>query len=57
MGGKGKGLGDSAVTAVGVAGQLLLQVCVRVQPWPTLCDPMDCSPQAPLSMGFPGKNN
>ena len=24
----------------------LLQLC------PTLCDPMDCSPQAPLSMGF-----
>ena len=21
-----------------------------------LCVPMDCSPQAPLSMGFPGKN-
>ena len=20
---------------------------------PTLCDPMDCSPQAPLSIGFP----
>ena len=22
------------------------------QPWPTLCDPMGCYPQAPLSMGF-----
>ena len=28
-----------------------LQLCL------TLCDPLDCSPpQAPLSMGFPGKN-
>ena len=23
-----------------------------LQLYPTLCDPMDCSPQAPLSMGF-----
>ena len=28
-------------------------MCVSVaQPCPTLCDPMDCSPQAPLSMGI-----
>ena len=27
-------------------------VCVRTQLCLTLCDPMDCSPQAPLSMGF-----
>ena len=28
-------------------------VCVKsFQPCPTLCDPMDCSRQAPLSMGF-----
>ena len=24
-----------------------------IQSCPTLCDPMDCRPQAPLSMGFP----
>ena len=24
-----------------------------MQSCPTLCDPMDCSPQAPLSMGLP----
>ena len=26
--------------------------CVCVQWCPTLCDPMNCSPQAPLSVGF-----
>ena len=26
------------------------------QSYPTLCDPMDCSPQAPLSWDSPGKN-
>ena len=33
--------------------------CLRVkslQSCPTLCDPMDCSPQAPLFMDSPGKN-
>ena len=33
----------------------LLRACMRaksLQSCPTLCDPMDCSPQAPLSMGF-----
>ena len=30
-----------------------LSCCSRV--W--LCDPMDCSPQAPLSMGFPRQGN
>ena len=27
-------------------------VCVRAQSCPTLCNPMDCSLHAPLSMGF-----
>ena len=27
--------------------------CLITQSCLTLCDPMDCSPQAPLSMGFP----
>ena len=28
-------------------------MCVKSsQLWPTLCDPMDCTRQAPLSMGF-----
>ena len=27
-------------------------VCSVAQSYLTLCDPMDCSPQAPLSMGF-----
>ena len=26
------------------------------QSCPTLCDPMDCGPQTPLSMGFPRHN-
>ena len=30
-------------------------VCVHAPLWPTLCDPLSCSPQAPLSMGFPGQ--
>ena len=30
------------------------QLCVCVQSFPTLCDPMDCSlPETALSMGFP----
>ena len=29
---------------------MLAQLC------PTLCDSMDCSPQAPLFTGFPGKH-
>ena len=29
-----------------------LYVCLGAQSCPTLCDPMDCSPQAPLSMEF-----
>ena len=35
------------MSAVGVPGQLLLPsvcACSVVQSWPTLCDPMDCSP-------------
>ena len=28
-------------------------VCVHAQSCPTHCDPMDCSHQAPLFMGFP----
>ena len=36
---------------------LCVCVCVLVtQPCPTLCDPMDCSQQAPLSTGFSSKN-
>ena len=27
------------------------------QPCPTLCNPTDCSPQAPLSMGFPKQDH
>ena len=27
-------------------------VCSVTQSCPALCNPMDCSPQAPLSMGF-----
>ena len=27
-------------------------MCSIAQSWPTLCDPMDCSCQAPLCMGF-----
>ena len=27
-------------------------MCLHAQSCPTLCDPMDCSRQAPLSMGF-----
>ena len=27
-------------------------MCLVTQACPTLCDPVDCSPQAPLSMGF-----
>ena len=30
-----------------------VHVCVCTQLCPTLCNPMDCSPQAPLSMAFP----
>ena len=26
---------------------------MHAQSYPTLCDPTDCSPQTPLSMGFP----
>ena len=29
--------------------------CSVLQSGPTLCDPTDCSRQAPLSMGFPGQ--
>ena len=28
------------------------RACSGAQPCPTLCDPRDCSPQAPLSMGL-----
>ena len=32
-------------------------MCLVIQSCPTLCDPMGCSHQTPLSMGFfPGKN-
>ena len=32
-------------------------LCLVVQSCPTLCDPMDYSPQgSPLSMGSPGQN-
>ena len=27
-------------------------MCSVTQLWPTLCDPMGCSPPAPLSVGF-----
>ena len=31
-------------------------MCAKsLQSCPTLCDPMDCSPQAPLSLGFSRK--
>ena len=30
---------------------------MRSQLWLTLCDPMDCSPQAPLSMEFSRQEN
>ena len=30
----------------------LSYVCVQAQSHSTLCDPMDCSPRAPLSVGF-----
>ena len=30
--------------------------CLVTKSCPTLCDPMDCSCQVSLSMGFPGKN-
>ena len=34
-----------------------INVCVlSLQSCPTLCGPMDCSHQAPVSMGSPGKN-
>ena len=33
-----------------------IDACMRAQSCLTLCDPMDCSPQAPLSMDSPGKN-
>ena len=32
--------------------QILDVLCLVAQSCPTLCNPMDCSPQAPLSMGF-----
>ena len=35
---------------------LCLHACSISQLYLTLCDPMDCSHQAPLSMGFPDKN-
>ena len=28
-------------------------LCLVAQSYPTLCNPMDCSPHVPLSMGFP----
>ena len=31
-------------------------MCSIAQSYPTLCDPMDCTHQAPLPMGFPGQN-
>ena len=27
-------------------------MCIHTQSCPTICDPMDCSPQGPLSVGF-----
>ena len=30
-----------------------VHACLDAQPCPTLCDPRDCRPPAPLSMGFP----
>ena len=33
-----------------------LDTCVHVQLCPALCDPIDCSFQAPLPWYFPGKN-
>ena len=32
--------------------QILGVLCLVAQSCPTLCNPMDCSPQPPLSMGF-----
>ena len=32
---------------------LCMSTCVLSLSHSQLCDPMDCSPQAPLSMGFP----
>ena len=31
-------------------------MCVRTQSFPILCNPTDCSRQAPLSMGFPRRD-
>ena len=33
-----------------------MPTCSKPQSCLALCQPMDCSPQAPLSMGFPSKN-
>ena len=35
-----------------VGGGIYPHACACAQSCPTLCDPMDCSLQAPLSMGF-----
>ena len=54
--------GDSSGTSnpegsVGLPQRWSLRFVKSLSCVPTLCDPMDCSPQAPLSMGFfPGKN-
>ena len=34
----------------------LLLSCLVTQLWPSLCDPLNCSPAGFLSMGFPSKN-
>ena len=31
---------------------MVLDVCLVTQLCPTFCNPMDCSPQVPLSLGF-----
>ena len=44
-----------SITENGLCPKLALRVCMRaksLQLCPTLCNPMDCRPQAPLSMGI-----
>ena len=48
-------MSSSEVTAYAMTLCVCVHVCLCLvaQSYPTLCDPMDCSLQAPLSMGFP----
>ena len=43
--------GDGVASQVNT-GRACVHCAKSLQSCPTLCDPMDCSPQAPLSMGF-----